>query len=142
MTRSIQALQPHLVIVAVCLAVLGAAAVLRPPTAESPGVALGSIRLPAACSFHAWTGWPCPGCGLTRSIVSAVHGDIPASLSQHRLGMPIVFYLFLQLAAQTAALVSPAWRLRGARTLRFLNAALVPLTLALFLNWIPTLLME
>ncbi|RMG47265.1 MAG: DUF2752 domain-containing protein [Acidobacteria bacterium] len=27
------------------------------------------------CRFHAWTGWPCPTCGITRGLLAVAHGD-------------------------------------------------------------------
>ncbi len=39
------------------------------------------------CSFRTWTGHPCPGCGMTRSIVHLGRGDVVASLRFHPLGI-------------------------------------------------------
>jgi hypothetical protein len=38
-------------------------------------VALAHVKLPAFCLFKAATGLPCPGCGVTRSIVAILRGD-------------------------------------------------------------------
>jgi len=35
--------------------------------------------IPLACAFRRSTGLPCPTCGLTRSIVLALHGDVAAA---------------------------------------------------------------
>lgn len=43
-------------------------------------------RIPL-CSFRLWTGLPCPGCGMTRSMVCLFHGDALASLRFHPLGI-------------------------------------------------------
>jgi len=32
------------------------------------------VTLPGTCTFRELTGMPCPGCGLTRSFISVVHG--------------------------------------------------------------------
>ena len=32
--------------------------------------------LPGTCSFRRFTGFPCPGCGLTRSFISIAHGQL------------------------------------------------------------------
>ena len=47
------------------------------------------FSLPAIpmCAFKLWTGMPCPGCGMTRSVVRLVHGDLGASLRFHPLGL-------------------------------------------------------
>ena len=46
--------------------------------------------MPSICAFHNLTGWPCPGCGLTRSWVSLAHGQFGAALVWHPLG-PLLF---------------------------------------------------
>jgi hypothetical protein len=43
------------------------------------------LGLPA-CAFLAWTGWPCPTCGLTTSFAHAAHGDLARAFSAHVLG--------------------------------------------------------
>ncbi|TKV59293.1 DUF2752 domain-containing protein [Nakamurella flava] len=45
---------------------------------------------PVVCPFRLLTGLPCPGCGLTRSWVFAVHGDLDASLAAHPFGPPLL----------------------------------------------------
>ncbi len=32
--------------------------------------------LPGTCTFRRMTGFPCPGCGLTRSFISIAHGQL------------------------------------------------------------------
>ena len=54
--------------------------------------------LPSVCTFHLTTGLPCPGCGLTRSVVSCAHGQWAAAFHYHPLG-PIIFAAFVGLAA-------------------------------------------
>jgi hypothetical protein len=45
---------------------------------------------PSLCPFKVFTGLPCPGCGLTRSAVAFLDGDLSTSLYFHPLGAPIV----------------------------------------------------
>lgn len=45
------------------------------------------------CLFTYWTGYPCPGCGLTTSIVCAVHGRFAESFAAHPAGLPITAVL-------------------------------------------------
>jgi len=45
---------------------------------------------PALCPFKLMTGLPCPGCGMTRSVVTLLHGDLGASLFYHPLGVVVV----------------------------------------------------
>ena len=40
---------------------------------------------PALCLFRRLWGWECLGCGLTRALCLALHGDLAAALSMNRL---------------------------------------------------------
>jgi hypothetical protein len=44
---------------------------------------------PPLCTFRNLTGYDCPGCGLTRSVVGFLHGDVAGSLRAHPLGVAI-----------------------------------------------------
>lgn len=59
---------------------------------------------PWVCPFFYITGFLCPGCGLTRSLIALLQGNIIASISYHPLG-PLIHltwmffaldFLFLQ----------------------------------------------
>jgi hypothetical protein len=39
------------------------------------------------CTFQRLTGRPCPGCGMTRSMMALTHGDLLRSLRMHPLGV-------------------------------------------------------
>ena len=55
-------------------------------------------RLPFwGCVFRDTTGWPCPGCGLTRAADRLVHGELALAFDAHPLGT--VAYLLFALAA-------------------------------------------
>ena len=43
------------------------------------------------CIFKWLTGYPCPGCGSTRALISLLHGDIKQSLWYN----PVVFILII-----------------------------------------------
>jgi hypothetical protein len=55
-------------------------------------------RTPEACWFRLVTGLPCPTCGMTRSYVKLLKGDISGSVRAHPAGP-------LMLAATAAALL-------------------------------------
>lgn len=46
------------------------------------------------CTLHQYTGLHCPGCGLTRSVFSLLHGDFSQALAYNVL-WPIIFPLML-----------------------------------------------
>lgn len=50
------------------------------------------------CFFHAVTGLPCPGCGLTRALSSLIQGHPASAFSYHPFAF-IVLPLFAMLAA-------------------------------------------
>lgn len=49
--------------------------------------------LPTLCPLKNLTSLPCPGCGITRSMVLFAHGDWAQAISFHPLG-PVVYLLF------------------------------------------------
>jgi hypothetical protein len=53
-------------------------------------------ELPAACVHAAATGTPCPSCGITRSLVTALHADFERSHRFHHAGLPILLMLLIQ----------------------------------------------
>ncbi|MFN8144786.1 MAG: DUF2752 domain-containing protein [Bacteroidia bacterium] len=44
------------------------------------------------CPFKMLTGFPCPGCGLTKSMVFLYEGDFSKSISYHMFGPAFVFF--------------------------------------------------
>ncbi len=40
------------------------------------------------CPLKMLTGFPCPGCGITKSLVALYEGDITKSLGYHIFGLP------------------------------------------------------
>jgi hypothetical protein len=42
------------------------------------------------CPMKMLTGLPCPGCGITKSLVFAYQGEIHKSLSYHIFGFPVI----------------------------------------------------
>jgi hypothetical protein len=65
------------------------------------------------CTFHDWTGIPCPGCGATRSVRHLMHGNLPGALHMNPLffigvGLTGIYDLY---AATVLALRLPRLRL-------------------------------
>lgn len=74
------------------------------------------IGLPS-CSFLVQTGYPCPSCGLTTSVVSMAHGRLWRAFEAHPFGVllfaGIVFYGGVGVAELlTARSISPVLRPR------------------------------
>lgn len=129
-------------LVALCFGTLAVAAVMVPaPPGAAGGLTVAGHRLPELCTLKATTGLPCPGCGLTRSWVSAVHGDLGGSLGHHPLGWLVLLYVLAQGARHGAWLVAP--RRRGAveRLGARLDRGVILLGILLLVAWIPTLIL-
>jgi len=81
----------------------------------APAVLLLTVVMPSSglpvtlCVFHAVTGLPCPGCGLTRSLASVSHGHVGDAFRYHPFG-PVIYALLVGLTA--AALAGEARRAR------------------------------
>ena len=132
----------HLLVLALCLGLIGAALVLGPAGSSDQaggGVTLAGHHLPEVCAFKRVTGLPCPGCGLTRSWVAAVHGDLAASLAFHRLGWLVLLYVVLQALRHGAWLVFVQPRETVERVGRWLDRGIIPLFALLLIAWVPTL---
>ncbi|UCE40434.1 MAG: DUF2752 domain-containing protein [Candidatus Aminicenantes bacterium] len=131
---------PHLVIFIVCFGILAGCLVLTPPEKGSPCVQIGDIPLPGICMFRSVTGFPCPGCGLLRSMVSAMHGDVARSLEYHRLGLVTILYIILQFLFRLGILLFPILGIRFSRFDSFLNRGIILLAVLFGINWILTLI--
>lgn len=56
------------------------------------------------CPFKMLTGFPCPGCGITKSMVYFYQGDIFKSLSYHVLGPGVIAFCMLTIVVLTTEL--------------------------------------
>lgn len=59
----------------------------------------GRVTLMPPCPVRGRTGADCPGCGLTRSVVASVHGDLSQAWRYHRVGPAVALGLLLAPAA-------------------------------------------
>lgn len=58
-------------------------------------LSLGFQNGPSLCLFNKLAGFPCPTCGLTRSLYSLTTGDFWQSIRFNPLGLIVVFFLTL-----------------------------------------------
>ncbi len=79
------------------------------------------------CHFLAWTGIPCPGCGVTTSVALAVHGEFAASFWNQPFGL--VTALLVPIAAAIAIVQHARGRDLG-ETLRALRPGWLAIGLA------------
>lgn len=132
-------LAPHLVVFIACCCILAGALILTPADPATHFMQLGRVPIPQICIFRNLTGLPCPGCGLSRSIVEAMHGDVVMSLTYHRLGLLTLVYIFLQFIYRLGLIVIPKWWTRIFRFGKFLNQGIIVLGILFMLNWTLTL---
>ncbi|MBS0211512.1 MAG: DUF2752 domain-containing protein [Planctomycetes bacterium] len=75
---------------------------------DTTGVELFGYRLPELCAWRRLLNRNCPGCGLTRSWVAALHGRPGLSFQMHPLGMPLLALVVGMIGYQGYRLARPA----------------------------------
>ena len=73
------------------------------------GVKLAGVQLPTVCGFRLLTSWDCPGCGLTRSLVLAIHGEFQEAYFMHLWGIPVLLILITQVPYRIFRILKPEW---------------------------------
>ncbi len=58
------------------------------------------------CPFKMLTGFPCPGCGITKSLVYFYEGNLMKSISYHVLGPFVVLFCVLTIFVLLTELVT------------------------------------
>jgi hypothetical protein len=77
------------------------------------------------CPFRLSVGLPCPGCGLTRSLMALWHGDWLTSFRYHPLGLPLFVVCVLLLIALLLRRTPRLTELQQRRLLTGVSALLV-----------------
>ena len=107
--------------VSIVLAVYALSAALPLRLLDRVGVTL--------CPFRAFTGLPCPGCGMTHAFVALGHGNLAAAWHYNVLSLPLFAFGLIWLVG----------RLTGIRTLPVLTrrseAALIGVALVIALAY-------
>jgi Protein of unknown function (DUF2752) len=68
-------------------------------TGSTESISLFGLRLPDFCPFKNFTGFDCPGCGLTRALILVLHGHWRASYMMHLWGIPLAAFFIWRLVA-------------------------------------------
>ena len=97
--------------------ILAAAALVAVPHAL-PAIARWTD---AACLFHGLTGVPCPGCGITTSLLALARGDAAASWSANPAGFGVAALLIGQAVVASVAMRRGASASRGQPWLAWLD---------------------
>jgi hypothetical protein len=58
------------------------------------------------CPFKMLTGFPCPGCGITKSLVYFYEGDLYKSMYYHVLGPFVVLFCLVTIVVLIAELIT------------------------------------
>jgi hypothetical protein len=58
------------------------------------------------CPFKMITGFPCPGCGITKSLVYFYEGDFYKSISYHILGPFVIVFSLIAIVVLTTELIT------------------------------------
>jgi hypothetical protein len=58
------------------------------------------------CPFKMITGFPCPGCGITKSLVYFYKGDFYKSVSYHILGPLVIVFCLIAIVVLTTELIT------------------------------------
>ena len=80
---------------------------------------------PDFCPFRALTGLPCPGCGLTRSWVHLMHGDVSGAFTYNVFGPLTLAATAIAVVAGAVCLVAGPGALRRLRLRRLLPVLVV-----------------
>jgi Protein of unknown function (DUF2752) len=86
--------EEHLKVAVPCAAIL---TIAWASSATPQNVHLFGLALPSLCGFKLLTTWDCPGCGLTRSLILALHGNFRESFQLHIWGIPLLVVLMFQI---------------------------------------------
>lgn len=87
------------------LVVLSGGMIVSPSTGL---VRLFGYSLPSVCLFQHLTGLDCPGCGLTRSLIFALHGQFYQSYLMHLWGIPAAIVLLFQIPYRLYVVLAPS----------------------------------
>lgn len=101
----------HALLLAAAVAVPVFGLVLSTDTGGHVSVAgIEALRLPTLCPSR-WLGFRCPTCGVTRSVIALMAGDMERSLQFHRFGWLIFLLIVSQVPYRAWRLLRPEARM-------------------------------
>lgn len=115
-------LQAVFLATAVAVPVLGSLMV----TLDGRQVAFAGLEtapLPSLCASR-WLGFDCPSCGLTRSVIALMAGDLRQSVAHHRFGWLILLQIVAQIPYRAIRLARPQQRFPHLEIAGFLTVLL------------------
>lgn len=89
-------------------AILVAALLLDPHRGPGQLRLLGFSVPVVGCAFRVITGYPCPSCGMTRSVCYTTRGDLGQAMQMHPVGPLFAVAMGLQVVYLLLSLVVPA----------------------------------
>jgi hypothetical protein len=129
----------HIIILALCIVIIAGCFLFR---ADDTGLFLFGFKWPFRCFLKETVGLKCALCGISRSLCSAAHGNLKASLGYHPVGPFIFGFILWQLPYRIWALKAKrnlsgnSQDSAGAGLRRFNIIAAIIIVSAIFINWI------
>jgi hypothetical protein len=90
-------------------------------------------QLPHLCLFQAILGIPCPGCGVTRSALAFITGDLRLAFAENPAGPAVVVAVLCQIPLRVLALARGNWGSTAVMISRTLTVAVLA---ALIVVWL------
>lgn len=87
----------HVEMLCISAVVLICATLLQTPDGHHVALpCMANTPFPEICISKAWFGVSCPGCGLTRSFISMMHGHLANAVFYNRVGPILFLFVLLQ----------------------------------------------
>ena len=104
---------------------IGAALLVRVPN--------GLAMVPHVCLVQSLFGIPCPGCGITRSVLAFLGGDVGGALTLNPVGPVLLVVFAIQVPLRSLALRGARWSRCVLSTSR---ATTIGVLIVLIGNWL------
>ncbi len=129
-------LEYHTAILVGCTMIIMAALALHVRGQHEVVVPVINRPLPGVCTFHRLTGYDCPGCGLTRSVISAAHGHWYKALVFNAAGLLFFALILFQLPYRSLQIVRIYRQQEAYYFARLDQWVVLALAIVLLLQWL------